>query len=96
MYYMLLIIRLVALVWISRDTVRRGKSTAICVLWGVGALIIPIIAVPLWIVVRPEIKRPDKKGEVHQLRECQDCGLYVDENVSECPHCHSRRLGEKN
>ena len=92
MYYIFLLIRLIAFIWISRDTVRRGKSTLSCVLWSVGALVIPIIAVPLWIVVRPEDKKPKNGGEIHHLRQCPDCGLYVDENVSECPHCHSQNF----
>lgn len=72
-------------VWIYSDAKARGDPQP--GLWAVGAMLLAIVVVPIWLIKRPaKIALPVAPREA--LKRCPFCAEDIKAAAVICKHCH--------
>jgi hypothetical protein len=66
------LISFIAAAWVFYDARSRGKGIVVAFLWCLGAQVLLIVFLPLWLFVRPE--RYPNIVIVERPRHCPYCG----------------------
>jgi hypothetical protein len=88
MEIIILLIPLLTGFWVYTDAVKRGKSSGVSLLWGIGVFLILIVFLPIWLITRPNLE--DSGMVFTQQKEpklCSHCGKYYDGSPAYCPNC---------
>lgn len=80
------------------DAKRRGRETAIALLWAVASVMLPIAGIPLYFLFGRKQAIPTKDHEdgiidieaavLEETITCSNCGKEMDKELLACPHCN--------
>jgi len=98
-----LILGLLGALWIFWDTRSQGFSIKSSLRWAIGALLVPAIVVPFYLLQsnlrhqRTTWQRyPQEPKDItsNMVQRCPHCGQFYRHNPDRCPHCQ-RNLKEE-
>jgi len=84
-----LVISIVIAIWMYKDANERGKNGA---LWGIFGFVLNIIALIIWLIVRPSIS--EKPITKISDRRCPSCERIIPEDARVCPYCSKKFEGK--
>ena len=79
-----LIINILIMVFLYKDAEKRGKSG---ILWAILGFFLSIIALIIWLLVRPPIGAAPAGGGGAGDRRCPNCGRNMPVDARVCPYC---------
>ncbi|WP_003541289.1 hypothetical protein [Desulfotomaculum nigrificans] len=96
MPYIWLIIGLLGAIWVFWDTRKQGYTFESSLRWAMGALLVPAVVIPFYILqanLIKKLKRYNKRTEPQDVtsemyQRCPRCGKFYRGNLEKCPHCH--------
>jgi len=69
-------------IWVYKDAEKRGSNG---ILWLILVLLLGIIAIIIWLVIRPPIG--GAKKTIDSDRRCPNCGRVIPMDARVCPYC---------
>lgn len=91
-------------IWVFIDArnigVKKGLITGIAnmspVMWLISCLFLWIIAFPIYLIKRPELKRAASadgadNGSVNGMVFCRGCGKQIHSSAANCPKCGAKQ-----
>ncbi len=98
-----MLIPLLVAVWVFLDAKSRGKDLSRALLWGFGTFLLLIIALPLWLLLRPPIRGASSADKYSRAKAqnfysqepklfCTQCQKSIEglEGALFCPYCGQR------
>lgn len=83
-YLISFVLWIVLAVWIYDDAKKRGESGG---LWVLLVLFLGIIAIIIWLIIRPPIGGKKRKSITEPDRRCPNCGRVIPIDSNSCCYC---------
>lgn len=88
MHYLSLLFFILAGVYTVWDSLRRGRSYPVAILWGLGVTFLFFIFFPLHLKTRPNIVKNSTIDITQEaMIACNNCGKFCSQKSTICPHC---------